>query len=373
MPCKDRRAAVCPSCSRLYGADAWILVAAGLNGGKGLPEAVASHPRLFATVTAPSFGAVHTRRTPSGPCHSRHVDERCSHDEPIWCFEVHDIGDERLGAPLCASCFDAEGAVLWNATSSMLWDRTLVRLRRELAATAGVTTTQLGREAQVHFLKVAEFQRRGLVHFHALLRADGAAGADSAPPGWLTAGFLAATFRSVVRTIEVRGLDGETRRWGSQIEVSDLSSTPGDDRRIAAYLAKYATKTTDGSLAFTRQFSNRLEIEKITASPHVKQMALTAWRLGGTNRLRAVRLRQHAHTLGYRGHLITKSRGYSTTFASLRTARVAFRAAQSNEDPMLGSFNYDGRGYDDPDAGRLADLFFEMQQDVRRQARHPSG
>ena len=40
IPCKDRRAALCPSCSSLYATDAWILVATGLNGGKGVPEGV---------------------------------------------------------------------------------------------------------------------------------------------------------------------------------------------------------------------------------------------------------------------------------------------------------------------------------------------
>jgi hypothetical protein len=37
-------------------------VAAGLRGGKGIPDSVESHPKVFATFTAPSFGAVHFRR-----------------------------------------------------------------------------------------------------------------------------------------------------------------------------------------------------------------------------------------------------------------------------------------------------------------------
>ena len=339
VPCKDRRAAVCPSCSRLYGADAWILVATGLNGGKGVPEGVATHPRLFVTVTAPSFGAVHTRRTSGARCHARRAHECCEHKIPRWCGVVHELGSDGLGAPLCEACFDERGAVLWNATSSHLWDRTMVRLRRQLAASAGMTTTELGRVGQVHYLKVAELQRRGLVHFHALLRADGAQGPQSDPPMWLTADRLEMAFRSVVRTTTVTGLDGASRCWGSQVDVSDLSSAEGDDRRIAGYLSKYATKTTDGSVAFARPFTSRREIERLQTSPHLRHLALTAWRLGGTKDLRALRLREHAHTLGYRGQLITKSRRYSTTFASLRGARVEFRAAWSHDDPIEGSFN----------------------------------
>ncbi len=61
VPCKDRRASVCPSCSRLYAKDAWHLVAAGIRGGKGVDACVANHPQLFVTLTAPSFGPVHAR------------------------------------------------------------------------------------------------------------------------------------------------------------------------------------------------------------------------------------------------------------------------------------------------------------------------
>jgi hypothetical protein len=61
--CGNRRASVCPACAETYRRDAWHLIAAGLRGGKGIPKTVSEHPRLFVTFTAPSFGAVHTRRT----------------------------------------------------------------------------------------------------------------------------------------------------------------------------------------------------------------------------------------------------------------------------------------------------------------------
>jgi hypothetical protein len=60
--CGNRREAVCPSCADVYRGDAYQLVAAGLRGGKGLPESVSGHPVVFATLTAPSFGPVHSRR-----------------------------------------------------------------------------------------------------------------------------------------------------------------------------------------------------------------------------------------------------------------------------------------------------------------------
>jgi hypothetical protein len=67
MGCCSRGAApagspAAPRVAATYRADACQLLAAGLKGGKGVPDTVASHPRLFVTFTAPSFGWVHTRK-----------------------------------------------------------------------------------------------------------------------------------------------------------------------------------------------------------------------------------------------------------------------------------------------------------------------
>jgi hypothetical protein len=57
--CGNRREAICAPCAERYRGDAWQLVAAGLRGGKAIPESVAGHRAVFATLTAPSFGVVH--------------------------------------------------------------------------------------------------------------------------------------------------------------------------------------------------------------------------------------------------------------------------------------------------------------------------
>lgn len=74
--CGNRSASVCPSCSEIYRADAYQLVLAGMRRGKGVPETVSGHPAVFATVTAPGFGVVHTTRTSKksgkpAPCRAR--------------------------------------------------------------------------------------------------------------------------------------------------------------------------------------------------------------------------------------------------------------------------------------------------------------
>ena len=67
---------MCQACSDRYAADAFHLLRAGLAGDdtKNVPTSVVEHPRVFVTLTAPTFGQVHTRKiTPRG----HHVPCRC--------------------------------------------------------------------------------------------------------------------------------------------------------------------------------------------------------------------------------------------------------------------------------------------------------
>src|SRR4051795_7648944 len=172
--CGNRREAVCPSCAQTYRGDAFQLVASGMRGGKGVPESVAGHPTVFLTLTAPSFGPVHSLRVIDGKprrCRPRRKGEVCPHGVSLACGEVHDEDDPQLGEPLCPECFDYEHAVLWNALAPELWRYTSIQLARELARLTGVSQNRL--RVRVSYVKVAEFQRRGALHFHCVLRLDG--------------------------------------------------------------------------------------------------------------------------------------------------------------------------------------------------------
>ena len=372
VACKDRRHVVCPACSYLYKADAWILVASGLVGGKGVDPAVGTHPRLFVTLTAPSFGPVHTV-TDQGRCVSRRGDRRdgprtCLHGRSTSCPRRHAESDPELGRPLCVECFDYEGAVLWNAHASRLWSVTVQRVRRGLAEEGGVSQSELSAHARLHYLKVAEMQRRGLVHVHAILRGDGPDEPLSEPPGWLNATRVARVVRRAVRDATVTGFDGASRRWGRVLDVRDLASRPEDALKVSSYVAKYATKTTDGSRELARRFHSRQQVEGLITDPHARRLALTAWDLAGRPEYGSLNLRAHAHAFGFTGQLITKSRAYSTTFGALREARVAYMSARGDGDPLEGTFHYDGRGYDDPRARELAELFFTLQRELREES-----
>ncbi len=85
VACRNRRATRCPSCAETYRQDSFHLIAAGLRGGKGIPDASAMHPRVFLTLTAPSFGGVHTLGDNGDVCHRRRGGDRCEHGQPHGC------------------------------------------------------------------------------------------------------------------------------------------------------------------------------------------------------------------------------------------------------------------------------------------------
>jgi hypothetical protein len=370
VACKDRREVVRPAYSYLYRADTWILVSTGLVGGKGIPLVVGTHPRLFITLTAPSFGSVHTIRD-SGGCvaQKRSTKSMCVHRRPTSCARRHSENDIDLGRPICEKCFDYRGAVLWNAHASRLWNNTIQLIRRLLAAEGGVGQPNLNAVAQLHYLKVAEVQRRGLTHFHCVLRIDGPEAIDAEPPLWATAELLERVVRVAIEKASAPDLDGRMVHWGRVYDIQDLAQRGEEAAKVAAYVAKYAAKTTDGSKELARHFRSRRQIVSLIDDLHLRRLALTAWDLGGEAKYESMRLRDHAHTFGFIGQVITKSRAFSTTFAALRSARTDFMADERDGDPVEGTFHFEGRGYDDPRATQLAELFFTMQRELREELR----
>ena len=119
----------------------------------------------------------------------------------LSCAEVHADDDRRLGEPICPDCFDYEHAVLWNALAPELWRRTAIQLPRELARLTGITHRRLRERVRVSYVKVAEYQARGALHFHCVVRLDAAQPKDRAelvepPPAHFTADLLAEAIRA---------------------------------------------------------------------------------------------------------------------------------------------------------------------------------
>jgi len=409
-PCGNRRETVCPACSQVYKRDARQLVRAGLVGGKGVPETVASHPRVFATFTAPSFGPVHARRMRGKtvlPCRPRRdaKGRRCPHGRDISCPVRHAEHDPRLGRALCSDCYDYTAAVLFNAHAGQLWRRFTTYLPRHLARQAGITQAQLHDLVRVRYVKVAEYQARGVVHFHAVIRLDAGPRAGEnylQPPLWFTADRLRQTIESAAAAVRVPVDTGANPSWpalvlrfGDQIDVKPIrhnDELPGTGRKLSVqavgnYIAKYATKALDAPGLPDRPLRFARDLADLRCHRHYKAMITTAWELGGGHyipaRLRGTayeicggtlvparsRLCKWAHALGHGGHFLTKSRRYSTTFGQLRRDRQDHRRAQRHpqgeRDPwgrplddtvvlVLHTWTYAGTGYTLTPAAELA-------------------
>jgi hypothetical protein len=431
--CGNRREAVCPPCAERYRQDAYHLIASGLRGGKGVPDSVVKHPAVFFTLTAPSFGPVHTQLLgPDGrplSCRARRDAPVCPHGLPLSCRLVHEDGDSCLGEPLCPRCFDYRGAVVWNNTLGALWRYTTIYVPRALARLAGMTQERLRLQVRPAYVKIAEYQRRGLVHLHVLARLDRAmckyrAREIHEPPPRFTSELLEEAIRQAVEDVSAPvapELGGGRVRWGGQLDVRQLTS--GEQRgEIAGYLAKYATKSTEQAGGPLHRVDAE-QVEKAPVREHVRAYMRAAFELhqratklrpqarpqragpaldvetnwspcalavrlnraisgsepvrlrrhdgtmrsGAVRRVRIVeppragttlvveldggehvhladvasigpasrRVRQHrrrrdprqpacAHAFGYRGHCLTKSRRYSTTFKQLRADREAY-------------------------------------------------
>jgi hypothetical protein len=241
---------------------------------------------------------------------------------------------------------------LWQWWAPQLWRRFTIALRRRLAARLGVTETAARGLVRVQFAKVAEYQRRGIIHFHALIRLDGppADGNDYPPPRVeLDAETLAELAREAAGAVSFRtpgdqGLPVRELRFGRQIDAQPVhhgqpqnagAGQPVDDdgvgelgaEVVAAYIAKYATKATDDlDPGQAGQISN----------PHIRRIRTTVDQLADQvvcHRPKAPYrlLGRWRHMLGFRGHFATKSRTYSVTLGSIRAERRRHQAHHEAE------------------------------------------
>jgi hypothetical protein len=346
VACGNRREAVCPACSAVYKRDARQLVRAGLAGGKGIPGSITGHPCVFATLTAPSFGPVHSRRMRGKtvlPCRPRRDAKarRCPHGRDISCPTRHLETDPRLGQPMCPGCYDYTSAVLFNAYAADLWRRFVTYLPRRLAALAGVTQKMLYDQLRIRFVKVAEYQARGVVHFHAVIRLDAPGEGYQPPPATYTADLLcdAIDLAAAAAAIVIDDQDQAVMLgFGAQTDTRIIR--PGHDLpgtgqalngvAVANYIAKYATKTLAAPGLPSHRIRGETDIERLRCSAHYRRLITTAWQLGATQP--GSRFRAWAHMLGYGGHFLTKSRRYSVTFGQLRQARTDHRRASRPPD-----------------------------------------
>jgi Replication initiator protein, pSAM2 len=296
--CGTRRESRCPSCAATYRADAYQLLAAGLKGGKGVPDSISEHPRLFVTFTAPSFGKVHSRRARGRlvlPCHPHRQGARCPHGVRDGCWHRHDEDDPRMGNRSARPATTAGRRCCGRSRP-----RAVAPDHHRHPACARPTPWppggELRRLVRISYAKVAEFQRRGAVHFHAVIRLDAATDCRcpdclAPPPEPFGADLLEEALKHAVPAVRAPcpGEDGQPdryARWGEQLDVHNI--TERDDQagelsaeQVAGYIAKYATKATE---SFGAGLDRRIGVDDLDhlndLPAHVAKLVKAAWELG---------------------------------------------------------------------------------------------
>lgn len=192
--CGSRIKSKCGSCAELYRGDWAAIARSGVFDGP-----VEQYRFYLLTLTAPSFGGVH--RVP------REGSANCR------CGSVHDAADAGLrGVPLDEGSYDYAGQVAWNRDAGLLWDRTRRRIR--------------DRWDSLEYFIVREWQDRGVLHVHALVRIKRFEAPDQD------------TLRDAARTATaVSRIDGSLVEWGAQADCKAFRAD-GDGAKTIWYLSK---------------------------------------------------------------------------------------------------------------------------------------
>jgi hypothetical protein len=220
-----------------------------------------------------------------------------------------------------------------------------------------MSAREAARRLRLSYVKVVEFQRRGSVHLHALVRIDVRGEEQGEAPEGIDADVLAAALRIAARKVSAPLPGAESGRrmtWGDQVDSAVVADAENGRRRAAAYLAKYATKGSDDHGMLDHRLRSGVPRDQ-RLPPHLRTLVQTAWQLADQSELVDYRLRLWAHTCGFRGHFLTKSRRYSSTFGALRAERQQWRLAALgkcavDEEPAsvgdeMREWQYEGSGY----------------------------
>jgi hypothetical protein len=285
----------------------------------------------FLTFTAPGaevFGQTHTRPT-------KRRNDGTTYAYPCPCGDRHSEDASILGTPVDPSTYDYAAAAHWNANASRLLAVTMQRLSRMTYPNSSSTSEV---QRQLQWVRVAEFQRRGLVHFHVIVR--GRVKQEHLEGVVRGAGTPGET--GYVKPTQSNGIG-----WGTQCDLRRVAK--GGKHGIGFYLLKvigYATKNAGsggiGSYSHERQMATAGAescacTHPLTCDDGPDSMTVTLPCLDGspititvTNHSksredRCVRHRLARRGWGFRGHVFAASRRWGVTLTEVRARRSQHR------------------------------------------------
>ncbi|WP_343035611.1 replication initiator [Isoptericola sediminis] len=250
--------------------------------------------------------------------------------------------------------------------------RFTIYLRREIVARLGMTPESRPRGPAGLLRRGAEYQQRGRVHFHAIIRLDGPDGTSQPPPPYATVAKLTDAARAAANRVQVTVTSDATGErelaWGQRLDLSETTAFGTDaeftKQTVVAYVAKYATKSADASGALDRALFCRpcqgrgatllphgtplpctacdgtgqaRLLHPLAVARHVRQMIRTCWELGRLPEFADLKLWKWAHMLDFRGP------------RAWRTEQARAHAGLPESDPtttlVVDRWDYLGAGY----------------------------
>jgi hypothetical protein len=121
---------------------------------------------------------------------------------------------------------------------------------------------------------------------------------------WATLGLLTDAIGQAARIVHIEipaapGLPARTLAWGRQLDTRPVTTT-GDltDAKVAAYVAKYATKAAECTGTLDRRITPADQLAELPIRDHARRHIAECLRLGKLPGLKHLRLTAWAHMLG---------------------------------------------------------------------------
>lgn len=263
--CGTRSQKTCPSCAKIYKGDTSKIIRSGI-----VPT---GYMYFFLTLTAPSFGRCHM-------VPKRGERKRCACG--AWHDPVRDI--DLRGVPLDGAHYDYLGQARFNYCVGRLWDATRSTLSQTYPG--------------MDYVKIYEWQRRGALHVHVMIRI---------PVMHRSADAIAADMLARARAVVAMG---GAMRWGAQCRCDVLKGKCDVDRHIGyvkktvSYICKDVCEVSNGSDDRSAEHVRRLDwaARRMQCDRCRERMAQVRAEAGGdlVTTMRVVSVMEPCHALPHR-------------------------------------------------------------------------
>lgn len=342
--CQSKDFEKCYSCALLYRRDTLDIIFSGIT----KPDADkfdgknsgATQKFYFVTLTAPSFGSIHSIKSNGKTCN---------------CGVRHGERDSLLGTAIKTSSkdYDYSGAIQWNFRANELWRETTEKMNRLLPASEWVA--------------VREWQKRGSLHFHVIVRV----------PENLNDKQVQQALRELKKVKLADGI-----QWGKQFKV-DLVNSEVDKEKTSKYIAKvvhYSAKTLGYSDLVKKDIKRR---EMLTKLDEFSQRLIC--NVKGCSGDGTCKGKAHKN-LGFTGHTMSTSKNWSYTGLTrekCQDMRIAFAEeakanalVNGNSGETLEQKYKDAEQFERDMASRYMDELigeenlFEVNKDIKEKSRN---